>query len=60
VTNGGAASNLDIFVAGTSIATQGQAATGASYSVNGIIPAGATYKATISSGGTLNNWTEVY
>ena len=59
VVNGGAASNLTLIVNGITQTEQGQASPGAVYQVSGIIPNGATYEATISSGGTLNSWVEV-
>jgi hypothetical protein len=60
VTNGGAASNLAGIVAGVTGVTQGQAASGAIYSISFVVGVGLTYSATISSGGTLLTWAETY
>lgn len=58
VTNGGAASNLSGIVNSGTVVVQGQASPSSVYSVSFMVPAGATYSCTISSGGTLSNWTE--
>lgn len=60
VVNGGAASNLTLTIGGIAQIAQGQASPGAVYSVSGMVPPGAVYNASISSGGTLTNWTETY
>jgi hypothetical protein len=58
VTNGGGNSNLTGTVNGSAVVVQGQASPGAVYCVSFMVPSSATYAASISSGGTLLNWTE--
>ena len=60
VVNGGAAANLSGVVNGTTVVEQGQAAASALYAISFMVPAGATYTASVSSGGTIAFWTETY